>query len=251
MKNFYTLFFIILLILIAISIGYYYTIYKTGQDIVPEEPQLTEDPLQILDQQLIDIEIKKNFFKNKIKLADQDHYNIFIDFSDSIITLETNGVTAHSAPILNHEVAGSFEILKQNKNIIRLLKDPLQLIDEWASVPKNPIRVKDISGFEWNPDSLNFVPTIIDTEYVFIVLKCSRDFTVMMSQRAILGKMPEYIISDHLSKFKNLIETKNNSEELPFSHLLQNHWIGIEIPRSDAIALYRAFNENSLIVLCL
>jgi hypothetical protein len=251
MKNFYTPFFVILLILILISAGYYYTIFRPEQAVkIPEDPQSVENPLQLLNQQLIELEIRKNFWKNKIKLAEQDHFNLFIDLSDSIVTLEISGIIAHSTPIMNFEVAETMEDLKQDEDIIRLLQNPFQLIDQWASIPKDPIRVKDISGFEWNPDSLNFVPTKIDTDYVFIVLKCSRDLTVMISQRAIMGKMPPYISSDHFTKFEILMKDKSKDGKSPFVQLLQNKWVGIEIPRSDAIAIYRALTDKTLLTLC-
>jgi hypothetical protein len=251
MKDFYTLFFIILLILISIATGYYYTIYKADKEPQIEEQKVKKDPLKVLNQQLIDLEIKKNFWKNKIKLAEQEQFNFFMDLSDSIATLEISGIIAHSSTILNYEISENLRILKQEENIIRMLRDPLHIIEDWASVPKDPIRVKDISGFEWNPDTLNFVPNEIDTEFVFIVFKCSKEISVMISQRAIAGEMPSYIEEDYLTKFHNLANTQKKDKDVPFSDLIQKNWIGIEVARSDAIALYRAINEQSLLTLCL
>jgi hypothetical protein len=250
MKDFYTLFFVVLLILISIATGYYYTIYKPDVDTLPKDQQIKDDPLKVLNQQLIDLEIKKNFWKNKIKLAEQDQFNFFVDLSDSIVTLEISGIIAHSSTIINYDIANNLRILKQKENIVRMLRDPLHIIEEWASIKKDPIRVKDISGFEWNPDSLNFVPTEVDTEYVFIVFKCSKEITVMISQRAIVGKIPSYMTTDHQTKFENLVNRMINEGNFPFSDLIQKNWIGIEIPRSDAIALFRAINDKSLLTLC-
>jgi len=251
MKDFYTLFFIVLLILISIATGYYYTIYKPDIEPLNENQLVNEDPIKLLNQQLIDLELNKNFWKNKIKLAEKEQFNFFIDLSDSMATLEISGIVAHSSHILNYEIAENLRMLKQKEDIIRILRDPLHIVEEWSSVPKDPIRIKDISGHEWNPDSLNFVPTNMDTEYVFIVFKCSKEFSVMISQRAIIGEMPSYIAQDHLTKFKNLANTQNKAKDIPFSDLIQKNWIGIEITRSDAIALYRAINEQSLLTLCL
>jgi hypothetical protein len=235
----------------CISAGYYYTVFRSEQDPLQEKPQQKEDPLQLLSQRLIDLQIKKNFWKNKINLADQDHYNLFIDLSDSIVTLEISGIIAHSSSVLNFEISKNFQRLNRNEQIVKMLQEPFHLMDEWASIPKEPIRVKDISGFEWNPDSLNFVPTDADTDYVFFVLKCSGDLSVMVSQRAIIGKMPAYITPDHLTKFSHLINIDDKTRNLPFSDLLQKNWVGIEIPRSDAIALFRALSDESLLALCI
>jgi hypothetical protein len=251
MKNFYTWFFGILILLIFISTGYYYTVFIPDQTVVQDSSFVEEDPLQILNQQLIDLEVKKNFYKNRIKLTNMDHYNLFIDLSDSIVTLEISGIIAHSASILNFEIGENYKTNKQTERIIKVLRDPFQLISEWASIPKKPIRVKDISGFEWNPDSLNFVPTKTDTDFVFIALQYSKDLTVLISQRSIVGAMPSYITPDHLNKFEKIIKQNQRSEELPFGQVLQKNWIGIEIPRSDAVILYRALSEKSLLVLCL
>jgi hypothetical protein len=73
----------------------------------------------------------------------------------------------------------------------------------------------------------------------------------MISQRAVMGEMPAYINSDHLSKFKNLVSKADQSDKLPFSKLLQKNWVGIEIPRADAIAMFRAINDQSLLTICL
>jgi len=250
MKNFYTWFFIILIILICISTGYYYTIFKPDKSTFSENSKPTEDPLLILNNQLIDLEIKKNFWKNKINLADQDQYNIFIDLSDSLISIDISGITAHTAKIFDFEIADNFKVLRQNEKIVRMFKEPFHLMDEWASIPKNPIRVKDISGFQWDPDSLNFVPTQTDTEHVFVVLKCSRDFSVMISQKEIIENTPSYVKQDKSAMFESIIEKKTGSAEIPFSQLLQKNWIDIQTSRSDVVALFRALTDNSLIVVC-
>ncbi len=247
MKNF----FITIFILICISAGYYYTIFNRDKDVLPENSQLTEDPLLELSQKLVNLEIEKNFWKNKIELAEQDQYHIFIDLSDSLISLEMSGISAHTAKILYFEITDNFELLRQSEDIVRMLRKPFHLIDEWASIPKKPIRVKDITGIQWDPDSLSLVPTHTDTDYVFIVLKCSRDLSVMISQKEIVGDKPSYITSDQSSRFDSIIDRKTSSEEVPFSQFLQKNWIGIEIPRSDAVGLFRALDDNSLLVLCL
>ena len=230
MKNFYTWFFVVLLILICISTGYYYTIFDHKEIIPIETPQLIEDPVIELNQTLVNLELQKNFWKNKIELADQDHYNIFINLSDSSVSLEMSGITAHSAEIINFEIAENLELQRRSQDIIKMFREPFKLLDVWASIPKDPIRVKDISGYQWDPDSLNFVPTRTDTDFVFIVIKCTRNLSVMISQRAIIGKMPSYINSDHSTRFEYFLNN-TGSEELPFFQLLQPNWIGIEIRR--------------------
>ena len=251
MSHFIKILLTIILLLICVSISYYYTIYKPDKKIPADAQKLTRDPIKELNQKMIDLDIQKNFWNNKIKLADQEQYNLFINLSDSLISLEMNGITAHRAQILNFTLSDSIRSQRQSQDIIRLLSEPLEILDQWASIPKEPIRVKDITGYKWNPDSLSFVPDQIDTEFVFIVFKCSKNISIMISQRAIIGNMPLYIISDPLTRFEFIMKNQDKMEELPFAQLLQNNWIGIEIPRSDAIALFRALMDKSLLVLCL
>ena len=242
---------ILIVLLICVTISYYYTIYKPEEKIPAEAQKLTPDPVKKLNQILIDLDIQKNFWKNKIKLADQDQYNLFINLSDSLISLEMNGITAHHAQILNYNLSDSIRSQRQSQDIIKLLSEPLEILDQWASIPKEPIRVKDITGYKWNPDSLSFVPDQIDTEFVFIVFKCSKNISIMISQRSIIGDMPSYITSDPLTRFEFITKNQDKMEELPFAHLLQTNWIGIEIPRSDAITLFRALMEKSMLILSL
>jgi len=251
MKNYSIWFFTAFLILICISAGYYYTIFERKENILPEKIPVVIDLLVELDQKLIDLEISKKFWENKIKLADQDHYNVFINLSDSLVSLEMSGITAHDSKILNFEIAENIRLQRRNKDIVGMFREPFHLLDEWASIPKDPLRVKDISGYQWNPDSLNFVPSITDTKFVFIVLKCSGNFSIMISQRAVIGKMPSYINPDPMKRFNSIMNKKDIPESIPFFPLIQKNWIGIEIPRSDAIAIFRALMENSLLVLCL
>jgi len=251
MKKYIITLLLIVLLLVCISTGYYYTILDHKAIIPVENPPSSEDPAIELNQQLIDLEIQKNFWKNKIKLADQDNYNLFINLSDSLVSLEISGITVHRAQLLNFDISESLRLQGNRHDIIEILSEPLDLLDEWASIPKEPIRVKDISGYKWSPDSLSFVPDQIDTDFVFIVLKCSRDITIMISQRTIMGIMPSYITSDPKTRFDSIIKNKTGTDELPFAQLLQKYWIGIEIPRSDAIALFRALMDKSLLILSL
>ena len=251
MKNYLIWLFTTILILIFISAGYYYTVFerKTKNPSVQSKP--ADDPHLRLNQQLIDLEISKNFWENKIKLAETQYYNLFINLSDRFLTLEMSGIIVHEAKIFNFEIAENIQLYRDKRDIVKLLSEPLKLQDEWASIPKDPIRVKDISGYQWDPDSLNFVPTEIDTQFVFIVLKYSKNLSIMISQRAIIGKMPLYIKADPITRFEYIMNEKTNINKIPFSQLLQKNWIGIEIPRSDAIAIFRALTDKSLLVLCL
>jgi hypothetical protein len=220
--------------------------------IIPvENSQSIKDPVIEINQQLIDLEMQKNFWKNKIKLVDQDHFNIFINLSDSLISLEMNGITAHRAQVLNFDISESLRLQRQRQDIVKMLSEPLDLLDVWASIPKEPIRVKDISGYKWNPDSLSFVPDHFDTAFVFIVIKCSKNFSIMISQRTIIGNMPSYLTSDPMTGFDFSMKNKDKTGELPFAPLLQNNWIGIVIPRSDAIVFFRALMEKSSLILSL
>jgi hypothetical protein len=251
MKNYFIWFFTTFLALICLSTGYYYTIFEPKKKILPEKTQVVIDPLIELDKRLINLEISKKYWENKIKLADRDHYNIFINLSDSLVSLEMSGITAHDSKILNFKIAENIQRQRQNKDLVRMFREPFHLLDKWASIPKDPLRVKDISGYQWAPDSLNFVPDTTDTEFVFIVLKCSGNFSIMISQRAVTGKMPAYIDPDPINRFNFIMNKNINPESIPFFPLLQKNWIGIEIPRSDAIALFRGLMDKSLLVLCL
>jgi hypothetical protein len=63
--------------------------------------------------------------------------------------------------------------------------------------------------------------------------------------------MPAYIDPDPIKRFNFIMNKNINPESIPFFPLLQKNWIGIEIPRSDAIALFRGLMDKSLLVLCL
>lgn len=251
MKYYLIWFVTAILILICISAGYYYTVFERKKENPSVQSKPADDPLLKLNQQLMDIEISKHFWENKIKLSDMDYYNLFINLSDRLVSLETSGITVHDAKIFNFEIAENIQSFRDKKDIVMLLSEPLKLQDEWASIQKDPIRIKDISGYQWDPDSLNFVPTEIDTEFVFVVLKYSKNISIMISQRAIVGKMPSYIKADPMSRFEYIMNKNMEKNKMPFSPLLQKNWIGIEIPRSDAITIFRALKEKSLLVLCL
>jgi len=153
MKHYISWLLITILILICISAGYYYTVFDRNKKNPSIESKSVDDPLLKLNQQLIDLEILKNFWENKIKLADQDYYNLFINLSDRLVSLEMSGIVIHDAKISNFEIAENIQLHRNSSDIVKLLSEPLILQDEWASIPKDPVRVKDISGTENLTDS--------------------------------------------------------------------------------------------------
>jgi len=204
--------------------------------------------LSSLEKKLTDLELNELFWKRRIKTKIPDAYTLVISLLDSSIWLDINGVSIHQSNITSFQMSDDLTLKRETPDIKTWLNKSFYLTEEWATVPKEPIRTKDISGDRKDLDSLDFRPSTIDSTDIMVVFVYSEKFRVGLKQSGLHSDdaifLKKQVEKNHTSgNMDTSTETK-----MSYHDLLKDDWISIEIPSLDVIAIYRALILNSQVI---
>jgi hypothetical protein len=254
MKKFIFYLILILFFIVLITSNYKHESCDIGVNdslkITPGQDSIRKiDPVVRLKNKLTRLELEKTFWNSRISLAKDDHHHLVLNLPDSALYLDIKGTTVHECPLNKYSISGTIMSLLETDQAKQWLQEPFQLENEWATIPKRPIRVKDISYVGWEADSLDFSPSGADTTDVFIILQFSRDLTLGLKQdKEVTSNDPFLMHQKDSDPDSTLLENTINKKK-QFSQLLNGLWIDVSITRSDAIAIFRAITKNSKIIL--
>ncbi len=254
MKKFIFYLVLLLFLIVLITSDYKHESCDTGVNdtlkITPGQDSVRKiDPVVRLKNKLTHLELEKTFWNSRISLAKDDHHHLVLNLPDSALYLDIKGTTVHECPLNKYSISGTIMSLLKTDQAKQWLQKPFQLEDEWATIPKRPIRVKDISYAGWEADSLDFSPSDTDTTDVFIILRFSRDLTLGLKQAKEVTSSDPFLIHQKDSDPDSTLLENTTNEKKQFSQLLSGHWIDVSVTRSDAISIFRAITKNSKIIL--
>jgi len=241
---------LLLMVLFIISFSFfYYMELAKDKTIHPGNSQPLKKTLRVeseyalLSEELAALEREEIFWKNRIEIAKNDQFNLILNIPDSLLELEIRGISVQQSKIQCYTLCPELNKNKDKWGSIKWLRQPVSLREQWATIPKRPIRVRDISTMQNLADSLNFTPASDDSEDVSIILVWSRNLSIGISQI----KEP---LSDNPFLYRNIeqesVSTQSSvTDSVRFGDLLQKDWISIKIRRLDVTAIYRALSEKS------
>ena len=247
-----------LLALLFIIIGSFYFYHhwsligdRADQPEYPTEKKTEINPTILLKRELLKKEIEEFFWKNRIQLTEEDNFNLIIYLPDSIFALEIKGIGVHKSHVFKYRLSRSLDLDLAGKQVKNLLKEPLQIQEEWATIDKRPIRVMDISEMRDLEENLSFTPEEKDTLDICIVLKSAHNLSIGLKQI-------ESFNTDSLQLFyqSDLNQTRTNQRDSivqsrDYEGLMGERWIELYIPANDLIAIFRAIDQESKILVSL
>jgi hypothetical protein len=163
--------------------------------------------------------------------------------------LDIDGVSIHESKINSYQISADLISKRESAKIRAWLQDSYYLTEEWATVPKEPIRTKDLSGDRADQDSLDFRPFAGDSTDIMVVLTYSGNLKIGLKQNGLRSEN-NILLEKQEIKIQNsekIIAPENI--QMSYTNLLQGDWISIEVPAQDAIAVYRALKINSQVIL--
>ena len=242
---------LVLVVLFVISFSFYYYIELLKDN--PANPgrsqsmKTEESDYNLLRQELAALEREETFWKNRIEIAKNDQFNLILNFPDSLMELEIKGISVQQTKIQSYTLCPEIKKIKDELGSRKWFRQPVSLREQWATIPKRPIRVKDITTMENLADSLNFSPASDDSGDVSIILVCSGNLSIGISQI----KKP---LSDNPFLFRSIeqesISRRSSvTDSVRYWDLLREEWITLKVRRLDATAIYRALSEDSQLVI--
>ncbi len=115
----------------------------------------TADERIFADSAYLELLKEKGFLQSRIAMAETDSIYLTADLTDSIVSLEINGVEVHTADIKKMKIS---RILKYGNDytISTMLSRPLNIAGEYSSIQKEPLMIKMAPR-----DTSEYVPDII------------------------------------------------------------------------------------------
>lgn len=212
-------------------------------------PEVEDPYLQDRKAYYTRLERLDTFLQKRIAASENKDYYLVVSLPERVIWLDINGVTVHEGAILDYELSPDMKIKRDSREIHHWIKSDFFLIAEWATIPKHPIRTKDISGNRMNLDSLDFRPSEIDSTDIYVVFVYNDSLKLAFVQpHPALSSTP--FLEKQISMAAGEIKAEITSgDTLSFRSLLEGDWIVITAAPADIIAIYRALNKMSQLVI--
>lgn len=254
MKSFF--FRLFLIIFLAIPI-YLYRDYFLKLEVFPGRDTMkksqtfhNDDPyLNSLKNKLTDLELNEIFWKQRIKTKIPDAYTLVISLLDSSVWLDINGVSIHKSNIVSFQISDDLKLKRESAEISSWLIKSFYVVEEWATVPKEPIRTKDITGTRNDLDSLDFRPFSLDSTDIMVVLMYSENLRIGLKQGGLHSDNRVLLEKQEIKKHGSETILTPTDIKMSYNNLLQEEWISIEISRLDVIAIYRALKIKSQLII--
>jgi len=158
-----------------------------------------------------------------------------------------DGINVHESKISSYQLSPELKIKRETAEIKTWLSKSFYLMEQWATIPKEPIRTKDLSGDRKGLDSLDFRPFGIDSTDIIIVFQYSGNFRISLKQNGL--DTENRVLLEKQGKSISDNDSSHKATQISYQNLLQEEWISIELPPLEVIAIYRALKIKSQLLL--
>lgn len=212
-------------------------------------PAVTEkdhqDPeFNSLLQQWSDLSLEYRSYNSLGELARRDSIYLALNFKDSTFNLMIKGVNVRRSKIQDFKISKSIQQLKNMGRLASWTGKPFILVEEWASVEKSPIKVKEAPKDTIEAMKYMVEPAPPPIQDVHVSLKFDRHLILHISQIQLTTWR------NYTKRLRYEWERLKENVHETIQHLknrdLKNPkmWINLEIPRDDALAIYRAIPKK-------
>jgi len=209
----------------------------------------TLDSRFLNDSQFISISRRVAFVGARSRMASGDSIGMVVNLSDSLITLEINGVVLRQVPVKSYQIPGSIEGI-EDYPLTRFLGEPASIATSTATIPKEPLMVKIAPRDTIEALALPVITpdtTGIDPVFFRLILSNGIELSVLQD---ITDDVPA---QKELKKFTRKQSVRNATEgirqvlKFKVPHYVPE--IVIVVAKDDARVIYRAIPERGMVVL--
>jgi hypothetical protein len=188
------------------------------------------------------------FLENILSLSKSDSFALVINLHDSIVALRIRGVNVLESSISSFRTSKGLTHLQKEGALPLWLSQPFRLIDAHATVPKFPYKVIQAPKDSLEANKLKLKNPVVEKQGVYCAYEFSRHLQLDVYQaekrsptdwRAALFRIFNYVDNAYFSSCIDILKLRWPVHRLHIS---------LEIPYSDARAIYRALPGNALAV---
>lgn len=195
----------------------------------PESATLSMTAAQRIQQKVTALEIEEIFWKNRVALAETGELYLSIDLIAGYISLDMEGVQLRGCKIESRMLGSSLDELKERGKSKEWLSEPFTLRNEQATLPKQPILVKDItSGPADTSDALFLLKRPVENQEFMFELEFDRGLRLLAYET---GRDPDTV--------PELYPEPENGDRR----------ISLALDRNDVRAIYRALADSAKMIL--
>lgn len=210
---------------------------------------LPAEPVKLAHEKF-QLKTEEAFLQAQLQMAKNDSIGLCINLRDSVISLQIRGVDIRTCKIEQFRISHSFKHLQASGAALNWLSSSFELIRDWSSIPKAPIKVKKAPKDTLEANQTKSEPyTELGKNDVYLTLQFDRNLIVNIRQTQTPSWHGRFwkLIYGAKSKFFIL---ENRITALLNGHLPSNlRWIELEIAQNDAVAIYRALPHRALLAL--
>ena len=181
-------------------------------------PDLANTDSQLVSQ----LRSERQFWQNRLQLAESNTINLLLNLDKNEVILELRGVTLFTCKIQNTIINQSLTEIIDGSNNVPWLSNPLVLRNEWATLAKEPIQVREIRPRSELENVLTHLRDPEDEIEAHVFLQFSDSLLLSLKQVE-----PGFVKSP--DKFSGFGE-------------FEPHHIELYLARTEVVALYRAVN---------
>jgi len=122
------------------------------------------------------------FWTHRIRMAKTESIDLLIDLMDNKVLLELQGVTIYTSTIYNYNYSDSLLDIQYDDRLLFLLKKKFILEQEWSSIAKEPIQIRDIGPRANGENILTHFRNPEDKKEIHIHLNFSNTLAVIFMQ---------------------------------------------------------------------
>jgi hypothetical protein len=188
------------------------------------------------------------FLENINSLSKSDSFVLVVDLHDSIVALRIKGVNVLESNISSFRTSKGFTHLQKAGALPLWLSQPFRLIDAHATVQKLPYKIIQAPKDSVEANKLKFKNIVLEKQDVYCEYEFSRHLQLDVYQaekrsptdwRAALFRIFNYVDNAYFSSCIDILKLR---------WPVHRFHISLEIPYSDAQAIYRALPGNALAV---
>ena len=194
------------------------------------------------------LKTEEEFWKNRIRMARDTSVDMIIDLVDSVLVLEMKGVPMKESKIDEYRLSNLLFRIINSDSLPWFVNRIFVLKDDWATIPKEPIVIKEAPKSPREVDIDTPIEIPVDTGKVQIIFHFNENLSIQID--------PEQKINDDRWIIKNKYDTwipspasKKEKRMLRESiSPLQKYWIKLQVDNNDARVIYRALLQGAEIV---
>ncbi len=194
----------------------------------PESATLSMTAAERIQQKVTELEIEEIFWKNRVALAETGELYLCIDLIAGYISLDMEGVQLRGCKIESRMLGSSLDELKERGKSKEWLFEPFTLRNEQATLPKQPILVKDITSRPDTSDALFLLKRPVEDQEFMFELEFDRGLRLLAYET---GSDPDTVPA--------LFREPENGDRR----------ISLALDRHDVRAIYRALADSAKMIL--